>query len=82
MGERVWTQEVMMRYPKKWIVMVNVDWDGTGRNMLFGSIYAIKDTWDEAFDLKKSLEGSMEKVSIVEGYNDMPQIGGLYICNR
>jgi hypothetical protein len=52
MAERIWTLEAKMQYPKKWIVMVNVDWDGTGRNRMVGEIYDIKDSREEALSLR------------------------------
>ncbi|MDR2167128.1 MAG: hypothetical protein LBE35_04670 [Clostridiales bacterium] len=82
MRERIWINKAIMMFPQKWIVMVNEGWDGTGRNMSFGEIYAVTDTRDEAREIIKSLDDGFENVSIVEGYDPTPQIGGVWACDR
>lgn len=79
MKERLWCSEVEMLYPRKWIVMVNCDWEPHSR--LYGEIYLITDDKEEARRVGKELKlgGKMGRVSVFEGFNDTPQIGGLEI---
>ena len=75
--ERVWGLEIAMKFPRKFIILVNADWADDGSGKMMGDFYDVKDTHDEALILKKSLGDSMGDVSIVEGFDDSPQIGGL-----
>jgi len=75
--ERVWVSEITMAYPRKFIIFVNTDWADDGSGKMMGDFYDVKDTYEEALELEKSLEDSMAKISIFEGFDDSPQIGGL-----
>ena len=76
MDERLWTSEVCHRFPKKWIVMVNLEWDATGRNKLVGFIHSVVDTWEEARTIVNTLDNSKGDVAIMEGFDDTPHVGG------
>jgi len=60
--------------------MTDEDWDGSGQNRSVGYIYDVVGTWEEAIEIKSEIEGSFDKVSILEGFDDTPQIGGLSRC--
>ena len=79
MKERIWTQEVMMMYPKKWIVMINLGWDPAAKNQnkKLGEVYAVVDTRDEARKIVKSFGEDYEDVCIVPGYDPTPHVPGL-----
>ena len=79
--ERMWLGEARLKYPKQWIVAVNITWGE--KNKLYGDIYLVTSDKNEAYitaeDLRKT--GEMGKVSITEGFNEAPQIGGLELCS-
>jgi len=74
--DRVWVSEVTMAFPRKFIIFLNTDWAKDGSGKMMGDFYDVKDTREEALELKNSLGDSMGKVSIAEGFDDSPQIGG------
>ena len=78
--ERMWVDEAVMKYPKQWIVAVNLIRDES--NKVYGDIYELFPNEEEAYSVAKELKsaGNMGKVMTLEGYNDTPQIGGLEIC--
>jgi hypothetical protein len=79
--ERVWTGDVRMEYPQKWIVMVNLGWDPTTTaSKMLGEVYAVMDSRDEAFEMLMNLGDSLGKTMVVTGHDPRPQIGGLYRC--
>ena len=80
--ERMWVGEAKMKYPKQWIVAVNLSWESN--NKMFGDILLVTSNEYEARTKMRELRktGSMGKVMVVEGYNDSPQIGGFVICNQ
>ena len=73
--ERMWSGEVSMKYPKQWIVLVNLSWEKNNRVM--GDIYYITASKKEAYAKAKELGDSMGDNMVVEGFDDTPQIGGL-----
>ena len=79
--ERLWLADARLKYPMKWIVAVNISWGE--KNKLFGDIYLVTSDKHEAYNTAVELRklGNMGKVSITEGFNDAPQIGGLELCN-
>ena len=72
--ERMWSREVSMKYPKQWIVLVNLCWEN---NKVMGDIYFITPNKNEAYAKAKEIGDSMGKNMVVEGFDDTPQIGGL-----
>jgi uncharacterized protein YfaP (DUF2135 family) len=81
--ERMWTQEAAHKYPKQWLVAVNLVWEQPG-NRLIGDIFMVTPNKDEAYRKEMELinSGDMGEVTVVEGYDDTPQIGGLTICSQ
>ncbi|MCL2088024.1 MAG: hypothetical protein FWH14_00940 [Oscillospiraceae bacterium] len=74
--ERLWSGEASMKYPKQWIVMVNIE-DEPNTNKVIGDIFLVTPDKDEAFTRSKLLGYSMGRKYVFEGFNDTPQIGGL-----
>ncbi|MCL1998390.1 MAG: hypothetical protein FWG65_06460 [Turicibacter sp.] len=68
----------MMKYPKQWIVMTELEWLGLGNNRDSGYVYGVYETREAAREVKLELEKTMNQVTIIEGYDDTPQIGGLF----
>ncbi|MCL2088231.1 MAG: hypothetical protein FWH14_01995 [Oscillospiraceae bacterium] len=78
--ERLWSGDVKIKYPKQWIVMVNLQDDKTTHKTI-GDVYFITSNKDEAYSTAIALGNSMGKRMIVEGVDDTPQIGGLELWN-
>ena len=80
--ERMWVGEAKMKYPKQWLVVVNLSWEPN--NKMFGDILLVTPNEDEARAKVRALRktGDMGKVMVVEGYSDAPQIGGFVICSQ
>ncbi|MCL2087005.1 MAG: hypothetical protein FWH05_05365 [Oscillospiraceae bacterium] len=74
--ERLWSGEASMKYPKQWIVMVNIE-DEPKTNKTIGDIYLVTPDKKEAYTKAKELGDSMGEQFVFEGFNDTPQIGGL-----
>jgi hypothetical protein len=81
--ERMWVQTAAHKYPKQWLVAVNLVCEQPG-NRLIGDIFMVTDDEDEAYDKVMELRerGEMGEVMVVDGYDDTPQIGGLTICSQ
>ena len=77
--ERLWYGEAKMKYPKQWIVMVNIE-DEPNTNKTFGDIILITPDKKEAYAKAKEIGDSMGGKLVFEGFNDTPQIGGFEIC--
>jgi len=78
--ERMWTAKAKNKYPKQWIVMVNLS--NEPHNKTIGDIYLVTPDRKEAYDTAKALGDTMGKKVVIEGFNDTPQIGGLYLCSQ
>ena len=78
--ERMWSGEVRMKYPKQWIVLVNISHEP--KNKAVGDVYLITPDRQKAYETAKSLGKSMGSLMVVEGFNDAPQIGGLAVCSQ
>jgi uncharacterized protein YfaP (DUF2135 family) len=76
--ERMWLNEAEMKYPKQWIVAVNLSWEE--KNTMYGDIYLVTPDKEEAFRKEKELEesGKWGRVTSFEGFDDTPYIGGLW----
>ena len=77
--ERMWFGDAMMKYPKQWIVMVNIT-DEPETDKAIGDIYLVTPDVDEAYATAKVLGRSMGRRMVFEGFDDTPQIGGFTIC--
>ena len=75
--ERMWLDEAVMKYPKQYFVAVNVDWSD---NKMFGDIYEIFTNFEDALVKMRELDklGTMGRTTVEEGFDDTPQIGGLF----
>ncbi|MDR0220048.1 MAG: hypothetical protein LBI54_01430 [Lachnospiraceae bacterium] len=80
--ERMWVQEAANKYPKQWLVAVNITWEPGSKAI--GDIFMVTPNKTEAYSKTRELRssGDMGEVSVVEGYDDTPQIGGLTICSQ
>ncbi|MCL2087831.1 MAG: hypothetical protein FWH05_09615 [Oscillospiraceae bacterium] len=74
--ERLWCGEAGMKYPKQWLVMVNL-FDEPKTNKVIGDILLVTSNKNEAYAKSKALGDSMGRKIVFEGFNDTPQIGGL-----
>jgi len=80
---KLWTEDVMMMYPKQWVVMVELEQENNPLNT-YGVVHLVTDSKKEAYMIAKVLceSGDLGNVMVVEGWDDTPQIGGLEIWNR
>ena len=75
--ERMWSSEAKMKYPKQWILMVNIA-DEPTTNKTFGDVYLITPDREDAYAKAIALGDSMGGKLIVEGFDDTQRyIGGL-----
>jgi len=79
--ERMWSGDASMKYPKQWIVMVNIE-DEPKTNKTIGDIYLVTPNADEAYAKVEELGDSMGENFVFEGFNDTPQIGGLRLWSQ
>jgi hypothetical protein len=79
--ERLWYGDAKMKYPKQWIVMVNIE-DEPKTNKAFGDIFLVTANADEAYAKAEELGDSMGESFVFEGFNNTPQIGGLELCSQ
>ena len=79
--ERMWLGEARLKYPMQWIVAVNISWGE--KNKVFGDIYLVTPDKNEAYAKASELDkiGEMGEITVTEGFNETPQIGGLELCN-
>ncbi|MCL2019756.1 MAG: hypothetical protein FWG70_08360 [Oscillospiraceae bacterium] len=77
--ERLWYGEAKMKFPKQWIVLVNME-DEPKTNKAYGDVYLVTTDEDEAYATAIALGESMGRNMVIEGFDDTPQIGGLEIC--
>jgi hypothetical protein len=80
--ERMWVLEAAHKYPKQWIVAVNLSTEPECREI--GDIFLVTPDKNEAYAKCKEIRqrGDMGEVAVVPGYDDRPQIGGLTVCSR
>ena len=76
--ERLWYGEAKMKYPKQWIVMVNME-DEPKTNKAYGDVYLVTPNKKEAYAKAKELGNSMGEKMVITGFDDTPRIGGLEI---
>ena len=68
-----------MQYAKKFVVMVNLEWDLTdGLCKMVGEVYAVKDSEDEAYALATELGDTVGGTLVVKGHNpNILRVGGM-----
>ncbi|MCL2055262.1 MAG: hypothetical protein FWG90_12640 [Oscillospiraceae bacterium] len=79
--ERMWLDEADMKYPKQFFVAVNLGYDeGYDGCKIFGDIYGVYPNHDSALEKMRELDklGTMGETTVGEGFDDTPQIGGLF----
>lgn len=80
--ERIWLGEAKLKYANNWIVAVNTALEE--KNKAYGDIYLITPSKSEAY--AKAIElnqiGTMGSVSVTQGTNNTPQIGGLEVWSQ
>lgn len=79
-GEKIWTAEASIQYPKQWIVFVHLENDQHTRKTM-GIVHLVTPNKKEAYEKAKALKGVMGKTMVIEGFDDTPQIGGLSSWN-
>jgi hypothetical protein len=80
-NEKIWSGEAVMKYPKQWIVFVNIEYDSETHKQM-GVIHLVTPSKEEAYDEARNIGRSMGKKAVMEGFNDTPQIGGLSLWSR
>ena len=77
--EKLFTGDVKMMYPKKWIVMTDLE-DRSNHYSVIGIVhYVSSDEEDARKVLREIINGDKpNRAMIIEGFNDTPQIGGLW----
>ncbi|MCL2171060.1 MAG: hypothetical protein FWB71_02805 [Defluviitaleaceae bacterium] len=76
--EKLWTGDVKHMYPKQWIVFTDMEFDNE-TNKYMGLVHYVTPNKQEAYDLAIALGDSMGDNMVIEGYDDTPCIGGLYV---
>ena len=78
--DRMWTEEAYMKYQKQWIVMVNLtdEKEDDGAYKTIGDVYLVTSNKKEAYDKAIALGGTMGENTVVPGFDDTPEIGGLW----
>jgi hypothetical protein len=79
--ERLWYGEAKMKYPKQWIVMVNME-DEPKTNKSFGDIFLVTSDKKEAYSKVKALGNTMGDSMVIAGFDDTPRIGGLELWSQ
>ena len=80
--ERMWSSEAKMKYPKQWILMVNIT-DEPITNKTFGDVYLITPDREDAYAKAIALGDSMGGKLIVEGIDDTQRyVGGLELWDQ
>jgi len=79
--ERIWCGEAAMKYPKQWIVFVNIENDGDTHKPM-GVVHLVTPSREEAYAEARIIGKSRGKKAVIEGFNDTPQIGGLSIWSQ
>jgi len=77
--ERMWSGDARMKYPKQWVVMVNIE-DEPETNKGIGDVFLVTSNKKEAYDKAIEIGRTMGVKMVIEGYNDTPQIGGFELC--
>jgi len=78
--ERMWSGDAEMKYPKQWIVMVNISTEPNNRAI--GDIFLVTPNKKEAYAKAKEIGNSMGGRLVFEGFNDTPRIGGLELWSQ
>ena len=80
-NKKIWSEEAYMKYPKQWIVFVEMECDPETHKYM-GVVHFVTNSKDEAYEAERALGRSRGKSVVIEGFNDTPQIGGLSLWRR
>ena len=80
--ERMWLGAASKQFKDNWIVAINVTWGE--KCMVYGDIYMITPSKDEAYAMAILLKkaGQSGKVTVMQGENHTPQVGGLELWSQ
>ena len=70
-----------MKYPKQWIVLVNLSYDNETHKTM-GEVHFVTSDKKKAYAEAIAVRGNMGKTMVVEGFDDTPQIGGLELWSQ
>ena len=77
--EKLWTGDARMKYPKQWIVMVNLE-DNRETHKTMGEVHLVTLDEDEAYDTAIALGDSMGENMVIRGHNPVQsELGGFEI---
>ena len=82
-AEKLFTGDVMMMYPKQWIVMVDLETQSNPYKVT-GVVHYVSPDEDDARKVLRAIRADKDasRSCIIEGWNDTPQIGGLELWSR
>lgn len=79
--EKMWIEEIAHEYPKQWILVVNMEFNKNTKKYV-GDVYYVTPGKHEAYERSRAIGDSMGNKMVVEGFNDKPQISGVYMWNQ
>ena len=81
--EKQWTGDVMMMYPKQWVILTDLERKNDPYKVS-GYVHFITSDENEARLILKDIRASKGAgyATVVEGFDDTPQIGGLELWNQ
>ena len=80
-SQKIWSEEAYMKYPKQWIVFVEMEYDPETYKYM-GLVHLVTPNKNEAYEVERALGGNKGNTMVMEGFNDTPQIGGLSLWNQ
>ena len=75
--KKIWSGEVANQYPKQWVVFVEVEY-APETHKYMGIVHFVTSDKNEAYETERALGKSRGNTVVIEGFNDTPQIGGLW----
>ena len=71
--KKIWSEDVVARYPKQWIVFVEVECDPE-TNKYMGIVHSVTHDKAEAYETARALERSKGKKTVLEGFRPISLI--------
>jgi len=75
--EKVWDGDVIMKYPKQWIVFVDSEYDKE-TNKYMGRVHLVTPSKKEAYAEAMRIGDSMGVNGVLEGFNDTREISSIW----
>jgi len=78
--ERILLSEAFMKYPKQYVVIVKIRKEPE----LFdksGEVFLIANNSERAYKAASELDESYGSTTVMYGFDDTPEIGGLSVCS-